>query len=122
MNQNVKKTLFPYAVRSAADPLSDQESLGGRGVTVMVNISAIGGTGISFVIEEKDPASGLYAAVLTSAVYTTTGLRRLVVAPGITAVANLAVADAITGLFRVRPVHSDTSAITYSVGTIAHVR
>ncbi len=109
-------TALSSAARTATNSSSPQTNRGWRGIRVFVNVTAAVDTpSVVFTIEVADPLSGVYTALLTSAAITGTGHHLLEVAPGITPVANLAVAKQVGRTWRVTATHADSDSITYSV-------
>jgi hypothetical protein len=112
---NENRTLYAATARTATPTAVDQLNLFGRGVIVYVNVTnaAVAGS-VTFVIEGKDPLSGTYYTLLSSAALTTTGFRRFVVYPGYTASANVAANDVLPVTWRLRATHADgTNSFTY---------
>lgn len=109
---------FPTFVGSLVPALSavgagtvngpDQPNVAGKGINVYINITAITGTTptLTVTVQGKDPASGQYFNILTSAALNATGFTRLIIYPGITVAANAADSDVLPDTFR----------ITYTVG------
>jgi len=63
----------------------------GRGLDVYIDFTAVSGTSPTFVatVQGKDPVSGAYFTMLTSASLTAGGFTHLQVAPGIAVTANV---------------------------------
>jgi hypothetical protein len=89
----------------------------GIGLELFVNVTAVvNANTLTVVVEAMDPGSGLPLTLLASAAFSTTGIRRLVLHPAITAVANVSAQDVLGAVYRVRCVHGNAAdAITYSV-------
>ena len=111
-------TVLASAARTATNNSSDITVYNGRGLVVFVDITAYTAGGLTAKIQAKDPVSLKYVDVLTSASLAATGTTRLVVYPGVTAAANLAVSDVLSRAMRVRVEHADATSITYSVGAV----
>lgn len=83
----------------------DQINNNGRGVSVVLDITAKTGTiDVVVNIQTKDVASGKYITLLSSASKTATGTTRLVVYPTITASANVIAQDLLGEVWRVQVV------------------
>jgi len=115
---NVEGTLLASAVRAATNFTADQVNPNARGVRVSYNITAVPGTDtITVQIQGKDPVSGNYFTILAGAAQVATGQKPdLIVYPGVTATANVAVSEPLPRTWRVNVVHSAASNFTYSVG------
>jgi len=113
---NRELTLLPSAARTVTTDTSDQDNAGGRGVHVIINVTANASVaGMTPSIQGKDPVSGVYYTLLAGAAITVTGTTVLKVYPGITASAT-AVSDALPKTWRVHMVAGDASSVTYSIG------
>ncbi len=113
---NVAVTLLASAARTATVSSADQVNYNGRGVKVYINVTASADTpSVVFAIEEKDPVSGTYTAILTAAAMTGTAVKQLTAYPGVTAVANLVIDLPLARTWRVTATHADADSITYSV-------
>lgn len=114
---NVSGTLLASAARTATTSCADQVNYNGRGVRIYINTTSVtGAPSVVFTVEEKDPGSGTYTAILTSAAVTAAGHVVLTVYPGVTAAANVAVSHPLPRTFRVTGTHANGDSITYSVG------
>lgn len=90
-----------------------------RGVTLFVNISALGGTSptLTVTIEGKDPVSGQYYTVLESAALAAVGFSTLTVYPGVAVTANETASATLPQVWRVTTaIGGTTPAVT---GTIS---
>lgn len=113
---NRKLTVFASAARTATANSSDLPNSDSRGAHIVIDVSAVSATpSVTFKVQGKDPLSGSYYDILTSAAITATGTTVLKVYPGITAAANVAVSDVLPQVWRVRAEHGDADSITYSV-------
>lgn len=114
---NVTGTAFASAARTATVSSSDITNLGGKGVVVILDVTASADSpSITLKVEGKDPVSAKYYDILESAAVTGTSTNVYRVYPGLTAAANLTVSDVIPKTFRITMTHSDADSITYSVG------
>lgn len=110
------RTLLASAARTATVDTADETNQSAQGVMVLINVSAVVGVAsITVKLQGKDPVSGAYVDLLTSAAITTAGLRRLSLHPALTEAANTKVADILPRTFRVRVEHANADSITYSV-------
>jgi hypothetical protein len=112
--------LITLAAASVGVASADQVNTGNRGVQIGLNVTAITGTGtpsVQVIVEGKDAASGVYYAILTSAAITATGFTQLIVYPGATVAANVAVSQPLPKTWRVRTVIAgSTPGITATIG------
>jgi len=114
---NTSGTLLASAARTATASSADQVNYDARGVHIYINVTAVTDTPcVVFTAEDKDPVSGAYATLLTSAAITGTGLTRLTVYPGATPVANVAVSLPLPRTWRLTATHGDADSITFSAG------
>lgn len=109
-------SLIAAAAQIATQATADQTNVGGRGVKVLVNITAIGTGSITVQIQGKDPASGAYYTILASAALVANALTVLEVYPGIAAVANLAANAALPRVWRVNVVSNNANPVAYTLG------
>lgn len=113
---NTQGTLLASAARSASTSSADQTNYNGRGVKVYFNITAVPGIDtVTLAIEDKDPISGAYTAILTGVAQVATGLTILTVYPGGLTTANLASPQPLPRTWRVTVTHSAGTSFTYSV-------
>ena len=117
MSQNGSTTtVLASAERTATVNSADLGNVTGRGVHVAIVVTAATATpSVVFTIQGKDEVNDAYYDILSSAAITGTGTSYLSVYPGITAAANVSASDILPRTWRVRAVHADTDAITYSV-------
>jgi hypothetical protein len=87
-----------------------------RGVTVVVDTTAIGTGSITLTIQGKDRASGKYYTLLAGAAVTTNVTNRYTVYPGLTASANVTASDVLPGTWRLIVTANNANAATYTVG------
>ncbi|SRR5579885_18738 len=93
--QNPKVTTL--TTQGAGNGSTDYVNGYGRGVKVVINITAISGTSptLTVTIQGKDPTSGQYWTILASAALTATGTTVLTVYPALTAAANTVANDVL---------------------------
>lgn len=117
INENTSMVVFASAVRAASANADDDINSMGRGVEVVIDMTAVPGVDtVTFTIEGKDPASGKYYTLLASAAIVAVSTVVLRVYPGLTAAANLVASDVVPRTWRVKATHSAASNFTYSVG------
>lgn len=98
---------------------ADQLNPAHRGVKVVVDITAIGGgTTLTVTIKAKDPVSGKYFVLLTSAALAATSTTVLTIFPGATAAANVTVNDQLTRTWRIESAVAVANSITYTIAAI----
>lgn len=111
--------LVTLSAAAASGNSADQVNYNGRGIKVVVNVTAITGTSPSIVvnIQGKDAASGTYYTQLASAAITAVGATVLTLYPGLTAAANSVAADILPRTWRVSyTIAGTTPAVTATVG------
>lgn len=116
---NTEATVFASAARATATNSSDLVNFNGRGVQVVINITAVAGSpSLTFTIKGKDSISGNYYTLLASAALTTTGTTVLTVYPGVTAAANAAASMVLPRTWRVEVAVGSADSVTYSVSAV----
>lgn len=94
----------------------------GAGVKVVVDITAVAGTAptLTLIIEYKDPASGKYIALLTSAAFSTISTNELYIYPGAAVVANVSASNVLPKTWRARWLigGSGGPSVTASIGAV----
>lgn len=116
-------SLLTLSAASASVNGTDQKNLFASGMAVVIDITAITGTtpSLTVVLEGKDPVSGKYFTILSSAALNSVGTTVLRVFPGATAAANLTVNDRLPKTFRVRAtIAGTTPSVTATIGGILH--
>lgn len=110
--------VFPSKERTATHSSPDIRNYGnGVGLVAVIDCTSITDTpSVTFTIEGKDPSSGKYYTILTSAAVASVSTVVLRVHPDLTAAANLVAKDMLPAVWRVTATHGDTDAIIYSVG------
>ena len=93
----------------------DLRNEGGRGVHVVVDITAITAGSLTVTVEGKDSPSGKYYTLLASAALGSTGTTVLKVFPAATASANVAANDMVPHFWRVKWVVA-TGPVTATIG------
>lgn len=110
-------TVFASAARTATHNSDDLEARTGRGLHLVIDVTAASATpSVVFTVQGKDATSGKYYTLLASAAIVGTGTTVLRIFPGSTVTANLAANDGLPALWRVLATHADTDSISYSVG------
>jgi len=119
MNTYNANNLLPALAAAAADTFNSADQLNpdSRGVRVTVDVTVATTTSAVINIQIKDPASGKYVTILSSAAITTVSTTVLTVYPGATAAANAAVSIPLGRVWRVQAVVTGgSSALTATVG------
>lgn len=88
----------------------------GQGVKVFVNVTNAGTGSITAAIQCKDPGSGVYVTLLTSAAIAANGMTTLTVYPGIVAVTNVSASDVLPRQWRVAITAGNANPMNYTVG------
>lgn len=113
---NESMALLTSAARTATTNSADIDNKTSCGVHVIIDVTAVTATpSVVFKIQGKDPLSGKYYDLLTSAAIASTGTTVLKLFPSATAATNLAVNDFLPKVWRVLATHADTDSITYTV-------
>lgn len=113
-----KGAVITHTAAAAGTNSMDCTNTSGKGVKVVVDITALTGTSptLTATIQGKDTASGKYYTLLDSAALSATGTTVLTVYPGLTAAANSKADDLIPDVFRViTAIGGTTPAVTATV-------
>lgn len=114
---NVDATILASAARTASVDSADQTNYNGKGLHLVIDVTAITATpSITVTIQGKDPLSGKYYTILAAAAITGVSTVILKVYPALTAAANLTASDILPRTWRVSVVNADADSITYSIG------
>jgi hypothetical protein len=97
-------------------PASFTASVPGDGVAVVVDVTNAGTGSITANIEGYDPASNKWYTILAGAAIVSAVTNVYMVYPGIADVANSRSGLTLPRVWRVRIVHNNANAITYTVG------
>jgi hypothetical protein len=111
-------TLVTSTAQGAGTQVSpDQVNINCRGIVVGVNITVAGGTPTYTVkIQGKDPVSGQYYDLLTSAALASVAFTALTLYPGVTVAANVAVSAPLPSQWRISVTTGGTTpAITATI-------
>jgi hypothetical protein len=115
VRNNLQGTLLASAARTETASSPDQTNYNGRGVHVILDVTASADTpSIVLKIEGKD-AAGNYYTLLEGAAVTGDSTNVYKVMPWIAAVANVSAADLVPRTWRVTVTHADADSITYGV-------
>lgn len=111
--RNFNVSLFTLAGATASANGGDQDNFVGKGLHIVVDITAVTGTSPTLVVtvEGKDPLSGKYYTLLASASLTATGTTVLKVSPGLTAAANTVANDVLPRIWRVKTTIGGTTPV-----------
>jgi len=114
---NDNTVLLESAERTETTTSRDVTNTGARGLHLIIDVTAVTDTPtITVTLQGKDEVSGKYYTLLTSAGISTVSTTVLRLYPGLTASANVIANDVLPPVFRLSVAHSDTDAITYSIG------
>lgn len=87
-----------------------------RGGQIIIDMTAVTATGsVTFNVEALDQQTGKWYEILVSAAITAVSTVALYIGPGNATVANVESPRSIPRFYRVRPVHLNAVAMTYSV-------
>lgn len=113
---NHEVTVLASAARTALVNSADLVNYNARGVIVTIDATALAATpGVTFTIKGKCTLSGKYYTILASAAVTGVSTTTLIVYPGATVAANLAVSQPLPRIWRVEVTVADADSLTYSV-------
>jgi hypothetical protein len=115
---NVDGTAYASAARTATPtPMTDAVNYNGKGLWVVIDVTSVTSTpSVTFTIQGKDPVSGKYVDLLTSAAIATVSTVSLQIHPGLTAAANTVANGILPRVWRIIATHGNSNSITYSVG------
>lgn len=117
--KNSAVTVATLTAASTGGTSSLLNNLSGKGVQVIVNITALAGTSptLTVTISGIDPASGLPYTLLESTALAADGMTVMTVYPGVTATANLDASAPVPATFQVSWAIGGTSpAVTATIG------
>mgnify|MGYP001591241777 FL=1 len=109
---NHEVTVLASSARTVAVDSSDMTNYNGRGIVVVIDVTAQAGT-ITPTIQGK--AGSDYYTILAGSAIAATGEVVLRVYPGLTAAASVTVNDILPRLWRVSMAVANTASVTYSV-------
>lgn len=89
-----------------------------KGITVVLDTTAIGTGSITLTIQGRDSASGKYWTLLAGAAVTTNTTNVYTIYPGITATNNVSASSILPAWFRVLVTANNANAATYTVGAV----
>ena len=113
---NTEGTALASLVRTVTVSSADIANNAGKGIHIILDVTAVSTSDVKMKIEGKDLASGKYYTILESASVTTVSTNIYKVHPNLTASPNLVANDLIPKTFRVTMTHVDADSITYSIG------
>lgn len=113
---HLNRGILPAAVR-AADNDVDISNPRYRGVIVTMNVTVVPTIDtVSLVLRSKDFVTGAYTTILASVANAAAVVHRLVIYPGVTAVANLVEDQPLPPDFNIQVDHVGTGNFTYTIG------
>lgn len=113
---NTNNTALASAARTTATQSSDLTNYNGKGLHLVIDITAFTAGSITVTIQGKDALSGKYYTILASAALAAVATTVLRVHPGLTAAGNLVANDVIPRTWRVDVAVGSADSITYSIG------
>jgi len=115
--KNVEGVALASAARTATVSSADIANDNGRGLHVILDATLDpAAASVVLTIEGKDPASGKYYTLLTSADVNSVSTNVYRIGADLTASPNLIVKDFVPKTFRITVTHADADSFTYSVG------
>lgn len=113
---STNKQAFPSLARTASANSADLKNNRFVGCNVVIDMTAVTATGsIVFKLQALDSLSGKYYDIIEAAAITTVSTTVLRVYPGLTAIANLTVSEALPMDFRVTATAANAVTMTYEV-------
>lgn len=109
-------SLIAAAAATTTQTTPDQTNVGGRGVAVVLDVTAIGTGSVTLAIQGKDPASGKYYTLLAGAAVVANGTTVYSVYPGLVVAANVAANAVLPRTWRVVVTANNANPATYTVG------
>jgi hypothetical protein len=113
---NVEGTALASAARTVTVSSADIINNHGKGIHIILDVTAVATSDVKVKVEGKDLASGKYYTILESASVTTVSTNVYKVYPGLTAAANLIASDILPKTIRLTATHANANSTTYSVG------
>jgi hypothetical protein len=118
VNENQNVLILASAAYSATNTGADLTNLNCRGVVVTVDITTVGTATWTIAIQGKDPVSGKYNTLLTSAALAANATTMLTLYPGLTAIANVTVSGVLPITWRIVATLGGSGNITGSIGAV----
>lgn len=121
---NIEITVLASAARTSTTNSSDQTNHNGRGLQIVLSVTAASGAGgLTLDIQGKDSISGSYYKLTTSPTgVTATGLKIYNIYPGESAAASgditARTSATVPRTWRVAVTHGDASSYTYSISAV----
>jgi hypothetical protein len=112
---NISDLLFGVG-QTTSQSGADQINIDARGIKVFINVSSAGTGSVTVAIQTKDPASGTYVALLTSAAIVANGMTVLTVYPGLAATANVSANDVLPRQWRISATANNANPVNYTIG------
>lgn len=113
---NVDGTALVSAARTETTSSADLTNSWGKGICIVLDVTAVATSDVKVKIEGKDPVSGKYYTILESASVTTITTNVYKVYPALTAATNLVANDIVPKTFRITVTPANANSTTYSVG------
>lgn len=113
---NLDQSLITAVGATTTQNSADQLNVNGRGVKVVLDMTAAGTGSVTLTVQGKDPASGKYYTILTGAAVAAVSTNVYTVYPGAAAVANVSVNDVLPRTWRVVVTAGNANPTTYTVG------
>jgi hypothetical protein len=104
------------AARTTTQTVADIDTAGGRYLNVVVDTTVFGTGSVTVTINGKDPASGKYYLILSSAALVAAATIRLKVGPNVTAAANTIAQDYLPDTIQIVATANNANSQTYSIG------
>lgn len=113
--ENKAVSVLASAARTTTVHSADQTNEGGRGVHIILDVTASDATPSVVLTIEGKAADGTYYTILQGAAVTGISTNVYKVAPWQAAAANVSASDFLPRTWRVTVTHADADSITYSV-------
>ena len=95
---------------------ADQTNSSAKGIKATLVTTLIGTGSVTMAIQYKDPGSGVYTNLLSSAAVTTNTTTVLTVYPGITVTANVSASDVLPRVWRIALTANNANPANFNVG------
>lgn len=116
LRTNTGETVLASAARTIATNGPDMTNYNARGLHLIIDVTAFTAGSITITIQGKDPVSGKYYTILTSAALAAVATTVLRVYPDATIAANVSINDILPRTWRAIVAVSTADSVTYSIG------
>jgi len=115
-DRHYNSEIYPSAARTATPTVKDLQTPDGcPGIALILNVSAGTTLSLTLKVRARDPLSGQVVQLAATAAITGVSVNRLVIYPGIAAVANQAINDVLPLDLQIEVTHGNGNSATYSL-------